>query len=102
VAVVGVGVGVVGAGVVGAGVVGVGVVDGGGAGLEAGAAGVQSLGFEGPRGTPFEQAAIVIAGNRKITNLLELSVMTRQGWNILTGMRSPVDTMAAAKPLSAE
>jgi hypothetical protein len=70
-------VGGVGVGVVGAGAVGAGVFDGGGAGLAAGAAGAQSLGFEGPRGTPFEQAAIVIAGNRNATK--RLGVMTCQG-----------------------
>jgi len=85
----------VGDGVV-VGVAGVGV------GLEAAGAGVQFLGSDGPSGTPLEQAAIVIADIRNVTNSATLHFMTCQWWKTLTGMRSPVETMAAAKPLSAE
>jgi hypothetical protein len=54
-------------------------VEGVGVGLEAAGAGVQLLGSDGPSGTPFEQAAIVVAGKRIVTNRAKLRFMTCQG-----------------------
>jgi len=71
-------VGSVGAGLADAGGGGVGV-EGVGVGLEAAGAGVQPLGSDGPRGTPFEQAAIAIAGKRNVTNRVKRHFMTSQG-----------------------
>ena len=93
---------VVVAGVEGAaGVVGVVVT---GVEVLAAGAGVQFAGSLGPIATPFEQAAIVTAGARKTISRVSVRFIP-SGYcllRIFTGTRSPVDTMAAEKPLSAE
>jgi hypothetical protein len=59
-------------------------------------------GVDGPRGTPFEHAAVMPRPRHNVESLDHLAVMNvLYGLAIFSGTRSPVERMPAWKPLSA-
>ena len=59
-------------------------------------------GVDGPRGTPFEHAAVMARPTHNVDSPDHFDVMdTLYGLAIFSGTRSPVERIAARKPLSA-